>query len=575
MYDYSNLRLKYSFLYFKDKIYSSKSQAKFVYNKMSINFKERIVELHSKLFKTTNEEVKHFINNTKIWESVIFTQISGNLNEDTSNNLALLIFLSILQESPIKVSRIFKNLGIILHVFSNFSSHYDFYYNLVLSSLQKLRTEKFKDTFYKFGILKALSCPKQEIISELEQKIVNKVKIWSKKVYLGVDGIKLVKYLCYLVELVKLDDNFKGYFEENVIQTLKILEKACTSDRIDSSLPYEYQNFLNLTIIHSLNQIELEYNQKTLVDSVITTFFSTIGKNSEYECVSHKLQFPFFPKDPWACLQINPDELVSTGNYRIDDLKGIKVYHHTALYQDYLELNVKVIEVVNGDCMPSLGIIFKQLAARSKLAGNKNCLQKLVDIFEANDRFYLIFEPFHTTLIELLSNFIKSKNSLPEKYLKKITKKLLITFAKLEKNKFFHGNLKPHHILCNKNWDLRICNFQDTKLDFDLAFKHPNELLTDLKSYSAPDFPKNIDSKFGLDKKKVDIFSLGMVLLQLASLKKLNGLNTDEHRRLQEIENIKYPWLKELLMSMLKPNFSERPYFREALDLFKRNSKDQ
>ena len=66
-----------------------------------------------------------------------------------------------------------------------------------------------------------------------------------------------------------------------------------------------------------------------------------------------------------------------------------------------------------------------------------------------------------------------------------------------------------------------------------------------------------------------------MVLLQLASLKKLNGLNTDEHRRLQEIENIKYPWLKELLMSMLKPNFSERPYFREALDLFKRNSKDQ
>ena len=536
---------------------------------MSINSKGRIVELHSKLFKTTNEEVKHFINNTKIWTSVIFTQISEKLNEITSNQLALLIVLSILQESPMKISRIFKILGIILHVFSNFPSDYDFHYNLVLNSLLKIRTYKFKDNFLKFGILKTLSCPKQEELSELEQKLVQKLKFWSKKLFLGANSRKVVKYFCSLVDLIKLDDKFKGYLAEIVIQTLKYLEKACNHDNIDEPFPYEYQNFINLTIIHSLNQVELENNQKSLVDSVMQTLSRTISKNSVFEYIPGTLEFPFLPKDPWSCLQINPDELESTGNYRIDDLKGIKVYHHTALYQNYLEVNVKVIEVVNGDSMQNLGIVFKQLAVRSKLANYKNCLQKLIDMFEANDKFYLIFEPFHTTLIELLSHFSKSIKSLPESYLKKITKKLLFTFTKLEKNKIFHGNLKPYNILCNKNWDLRICNFQDTKLNFDLAFKNRSDLITNIDSFSAPDFPKNIESKVGLDKKKFDVFSLGMVLLQFASLKNLNGLNTDETRRFQEIENIQYPWLKELLKSMLKSNSSERPFFRELLDMLK------
>ncbi|OMJ65094.1 hypothetical protein SteCoe_39353 [Stentor coeruleus] len=67
---------------------------------------------------------------------------------------------------------------------------------------------------------------------------------------------------------------------------------------------------------------------------------------------------------------------------------------------------------------------------------------------------------------------------------------------------------------------------------------------------------------------KVDIFTLGMTLLQMSTYENLDlGFNKKEnnHKLLSLIENVTYIWAKPLLYRMLQVNPEYRPTFKELL----------
>ena len=68
---------------------------------------------------------------------------------------------------------------------------------------------------------------------------------------------------------------------------------------------------------------------------------------------------------------------------------------------------------------------------------------------------------------------------------------------------------------------------------------------------------------------KSDVFSLGLVFLQLFTLRDLYGLNTKKNNSdlLSIVNNLKCQWAKSIIVSMLQINPADRPKFKELLEI--------
>ena len=65
---------------------------------------------------------------------------------------------------------------------------------------------------------------------------------------------------------------------------------------------------------------------------------------------------------------------------------------------------------------------------------------------------------------------------------------------------------------------------------------------------------------------KADVFSLGMIFLQILTLKKLEDLNTfaRSEELMKMVDSLQYDWAQRLLRPMLLPDYSQRPRFKDC-----------
>ena len=78
---------------------------------------------------------------------------------------------------------------------------------------------------------------------------------------------------------------------------------------------------------------------------------------------------------------------------------------------------------------------------------------------------------------------------------------------------------------------------------------------------------ENKQDKGVFSPEKADVFSLGMVFLQLLTLRSLEGLNprSGNLRMMSIVDTVKYSWAKKLLEPMLNVDYKERPKFKDCL----------
>lgn len=188
---------------------------------------------------------------------------------------------------------------------------------------------------------------------------------------------------------------------------------------------------------------------------------------------------------------------------------------------------------------------------------------------------YLVLE--YASKGELFDYLYYSQKGLKEKYAKLIFQKILKGVKAIHDAGFCHRDLKMQNILVDEKFNPKICDFGFAS---DLKGKDGSGLLTEYlgtMNYAAPEIFLNRPYK-GV---KVDIFSLGVVLLNLATCKIGFVQATRKDKYYKNIMVRKYerywdsvksqigeisPELKQLYIKMVCFNPEERPSIEDILN---------
>nr|XP_034978404.1 MAP kinase-interacting serine/threonine-protein kinase 1 isoform X4 [Zootoca vivipara] len=203
-------------------------------------------------------------------------------------------------------------------------------------------------------------------------------------------------------------------------------------------------------------------------------------------------------------------ELLGEGSYA-------KVQGAVSL-QNGKEYAVKIIEKNAGH---SRSRVFREVETLYQCQGNKNILE-LIEFFEDNARYYLVFEKLHGGSI--LAHIQKQKH-FNEREASRVVRDIACALDFLHTKGIAHRDLKPENILCespSKVSPVRICDFDlgsGVKLNSACTPITTPELTTPCGSaeYMAPEVVEVFTEEATFYDKRCDLWSLGVILYIMLS----------------------------------------------------------
>lgn len=157
-------------------------------------------------------------------------------------------------------------------------------------------------------------------------------------------------------------------------------------------------------------------------------------------------------------------------------------------------------------------------------------------------------------------------------------KYLLNSFIIMSDCGIYHRDIKPSNILVTDDGDFKIIDFSVSdyvKINYTtMSSSDYDHNIVGTIRYMAPEILQycNENKKSGqFSRGKADVFSLGLTIYEMISLKKIDGLNyncPDIYYKIKKllIQLNCEEWLKNLLHAMLNPDYHRRPSFRECID---------
>ena len=235
------------------------------------------------------------------------------------------------------------------------------------------------------------------------------------------------------------------------------------------------------------------------------------------------------------------ENLIINGKYKILDNKetGSGAYSAVFLVENITNKKQYAIKVLKES---SLGFE-KEITMHQKLSSTNNpYIVNLVDfgvdyfhIGEINgNKQYAVLE--YASNGELFDLIKKTKSGLKERHAKFIFSKILKGVQAIHKLGMCHRDLKPQNILLDEHFDPKIC-------DFGFATGTDSGKLNDYlgtPNYAAPE----IFLKRPYNGIKIDIFSLGVILMNLVTAKMgfIEANINDKYYRYIMTHHYKYYW---------------------------------
>uniref|UniRef100_A0A8C1R4B6 non-specific serine/threonine protein kinase n=1 Tax=Cyprinus carpio TaxID=7962 RepID=A0A8C1R4B6_CYPCA len=182
------------------------------------------------------------------------------------------------------------------------------------------------------------------------------------------------------------------------------------------------------------------------------------------------------------------------------------------------EYAVKIIEKRPGH---SRSRVFREVEMLYQCQGHRNILE-LVEYFEEEDKFYLVFEKLRggsiLTHIHRRQHFSEQEASI-------VVQDIASALDFLHNKGMAHRDLKPENILCEHSdriSPVKICDFDlgsGIKLNSDSSPISTPELLTPCGSaeYMAPEVVEAFNEEASIYDKRCDLWSLGVILYIMLS----------------------------------------------------------
>ncbi|CAG9321954.1 unnamed protein product [Blepharisma stoltei] len=156
-------------------------------------------------------------------------------------------------------------------------------------------------------------------------------------------------------------------------------------------------------------------------------------------------------------------------------------------------------------------------------------------------------------------------------------KQLIEGFAVLSNMKIYHQDIKPHNILISDDV-YKISDFNVSKTTNGITTITKEATIQGTSGYFSPELQKafndykskNGPSRVKFNPGKSDVFSLGLTILQMASLKSVIDLNLPENQSdlINKIENLPYDGkVKDILRRMMILDYHQRPSFIQLVSL--------
>ncbi|KAF5899546.1 MAP kinase-interacting serine/threonine-protein kinase 2-like, partial [Clarias magur] len=165
--------------------------------------------------------------------------------------------------------------------------------------------------------------------------------------------------------------------------------------------------------------------------------------------------------------------------------------------------------------------VFREVEILYQCQGHRNILD-LVEFFEEDDRFYLVFEKLRGGSV---LTHIHRRQSFREQEVSAVVHDIASALHFLHSKGMAHRDLKPENILCERSdrmYPVKICDFDlgsGMKLSSDSHLISSPQLLTPCGSaeYMAPEVVEAFNEEIGVYDKRCDLWSLGVVLYILLS----------------------------------------------------------
>ncbi|XP_048831813.1 MAP kinase-interacting serine/threonine-protein kinase 2b isoform X2 [Brienomyrus brachyistius] len=182
------------------------------------------------------------------------------------------------------------------------------------------------------------------------------------------------------------------------------------------------------------------------------------------------------------------------------------------------EYAVKIIEKRPGH---SRSRVFREVEMLYQCQGHRNILE-LVEFFEEEDKFYLVFEKLRGGSI---LNHIHKRRHFSEQEASVVVQNIASALDFLHTKGMAHRDLKPENILCEHEDRItlvKICDFDlgsGIKLNSDSSPISTPELLTPCGSaeYMAPEVVEAFSEEASIYDKRCDLWSLGVILYIMLS----------------------------------------------------------
>ena len=306
--------------------------------------------------------------------------------------------------------------------------------------------------------------------------------------------------------------------------------------------------------------------------------------NKQLVAIAYKNRFPI--PDPMLSHKVfrfNQDPLIRKINP--SDIKKIEppiysrrtwqfqVCIYKATYKDLVvavKMYQPLIETTDNSSIYNEINIYETL---SKFAKENNCFLKYYRKYIEENKINIIMEYIEDNLMKYLTKSEENQSQFTEELIISIFNKLLTSFAEMENLGIYHMDIKPKNLLVNQYLNIKI-------IDFSISLKKNEELtqtatgmnpIQGTECYSAPELEdfhdsKQVEGKYRIGKS--DVFSLGIVFLQMLLMIPLKNYNTrDKNQELMDLINntVEFPWAKKLCRNMLSLNPKKRHRFSNLL----------